>query len=262
MVPLTTAINGAQGLTFGRRSTVSLVSAQWGGIRIGRDYDPAFWNLNFGDVFGSSGSGQARNFERSVGGIGLIATRASNSISNWTPNTLGGFGAHYMHHFGENASNVANKKDGTGDQLRLFYNAGGALSAGAAYAHTNYLSGDVVERNLYAGYDFKVAKVVASYSRDSLGALRAKGGSLGTTIPVGSHVLKAAYSWYGTSAAGNPKTKRLAIGDVYYLSKRTWLYATLVHQTNSGGAAVALGGASTGANKSSNSLELGYVVSF
>src|SRR5690349_4010887 len=41
-------VTGGGGLTFGRRSTVSL-SGNWGELRLGRDYTPTFWNITIFD---------------------------------------------------------------------------------------------------------------------------------------------------------------------------------------------------------------------
>src|SRR5215203_170812 len=49
-------IGGGQGLTFNRRSTVSL-GGTWGELRLGRDYTPQFWNLTVFDPFGTNGVG-------------------------------------------------------------------------------------------------------------------------------------------------------------------------------------------------------------
>src|SRR5690606_31040405 len=50
------AVAGRQGLTFNRRSTVSL-SGGFGEVRLGRDYVPQFWNLSVFDPFGTRGVG-------------------------------------------------------------------------------------------------------------------------------------------------------------------------------------------------------------
>jgi predicted porin len=257
-----TATAGTQGLTFNRRSTVSLISKDWGELRVGRDYTPTFWNLLYGDVFLLSGIGLSANYTYNVASTSIVGTRASNSISYWTPNTLKNFGVQYMHYLGENPSN-AQPKDGTGDQVRLFYAGDGSgFSAGASWNKTSYSTGDLSQKTVYAGYDFKVVKIVGSYSHDALGVVDGKGGTIGAQVPLGAHLLKASYSQYITSAAGSPKVERFAVGDVYYLSKRTWVYGTLAHQSNSGGSSAALGGAVTGPNQPSNGAEIGLVVSF
>jgi len=84
--PITTVnMNGSQGLTFNRRSTVSL-AGKWGEIRLGRDYTPTFWNLTMYDPFGTVGSGSMTNVALSTslapgpGGGGVTGIRASNSM--------------------------------------------------------------------------------------------------------------------------------------------------------------------------------------
>ncbi len=256
------AAAGGQGLTFNRRSTVSL-AGPFGEVRIGRDFDPAFYNLTYGDVFGSAGAGQAVNFSNGIVTSTLMGARVSNSITYWTPQNSTGFGAQATYFLGENAGNLANSKDGNGGGARVWYDAGGNFSAGIAVNRTVYAAGDATQRNVYAGYKYMdCGKVVADLSRDSVGAVNAKGGAVGVTYPVGAHVLRAAYSWYGANSAGNPKVKRYAVGDVYYFSKRTWAYLTYAHQPNSGGSSAALNGAVTAPNTISSALELGYVVTF
>jgi len=253
------APTGTQGLTFNRRSTVSLLGG-FGEVRVGRDFVPSFWNLVQGDVFLLSGAGQAANFQYSI--VGPAGVRASNMITYWIPKNSSGFAGSVAYYFGENASNSANSNDGTGSQVRLSYDAGGPLSAGVSYGCTEYASGDAVQRSVYAGYDFKTLKVVTQYSRDSLGALDARGGASGVTVPVGSHALRASYSWYKNNGAGHPKIFRLAVGNVYNFSKRTWVYATYARQKNSGGASLAFNGAITAPNTGSSALEVGLAHSF
>eukprot|EP01136_Pigoraptor_vietnamica_P019548 Opistho-1_new@67290 len=51
-----TGATGGGGLTFNRRSTVSLASGL-GELRLGRDYTPQFWNQTVFDPFGTNGVG-------------------------------------------------------------------------------------------------------------------------------------------------------------------------------------------------------------
>lgn len=57
--------------------------------------------------------------------------------------------------------------------------------------------------------------------------------------------------------AGDPTSKKLALGYVHNLSKRTALYATYARVTNSGGAAASLNGSVTAANASSTGYDFG-----
>src|SRR5574340_1123423 len=64
-----------QGKLFNRRSTVSLMG-KWGEVRLGRDYNPSFWNWVFFDVNGANGLGQALNLASPLGSeIGRASCR-------------------------------------------------------------------------------------------------------------------------------------------------------------------------------------------
>ena len=115
-------VAGRQGLTFNRRSTVSLAGG-WGELRLGRDYTPQFWNLTVFDPFGTNGIGTTNTLNSISGGGGSqfpsypTVVRASNSIGYFLPGNLGGFYGQYMHYLGETPSGGNN--DGTGDGFRL-----------------------------------------------------------------------------------------------------------------------------------------------
>ena len=65
---------GTQGLTFNRRSTVSLAGG-WGELRLGRDYTPTFWNLTIFDAFGTNGLGSSTNPRQVYGGTRQDSTQ-------------------------------------------------------------------------------------------------------------------------------------------------------------------------------------------
>lgn len=251
-------MNGSQGLTFARRSTVGLAGS-WGEVRAGRDYTPQYRNLVDGDPFGNVGAGASINYTAAITGVTTV--RASNMLEYFTPK-MGGFSVHLAHYRGENASNVATEDDGTGSGIRIAY-ANGPLSAGLGYGRTKYAAGDVVQSNVNAGWNFKVAKIVGTYSDDENGATEAKGGSIGISAPVGAGEVKAAWSVYKITAAGTDREgKKLAVGYVHNLSKRTAVYTTFAQVKNSGGASFALNGASTAANTTSRGFDLGIRHSF
>lgn len=253
----TSATAGAQGLTFNRRSTVSL-AGNWGEVRLGRDYTPQFWNLTVFDPFGTNGVGTTQTLNSSIGGPTRV--RASNSIGYFLPGNLGGFYGQLQHSRGENASNLPN--DGTGTGLRVGY-ANGPVNAALAYSTTKYATGDIKSTNIGGQWDFGVAKLMGQYARDRVsGGATGKGGLLGALVPVGPGEIRLAYSTYKTDAAGTPKTNKWALGYVHNLSKRTALYATYARVKNSGGAAQALGGATVTPNETSSGYDFGIRHSF
>jgi predicted porin len=268
------AAAGTQGLTFARRSTVSL-SGAIGEIRLGRDYTPQFWNLTVFDPFGTNGIGTNQMMGGGAivpGSTGGTFVRASNSLSflynhgkNATYASGGaGFHAAVQSYQGEYLSNAAGGTgdDGNGAGIRVGYNQG-PISVAYAASNTTFASGKVQTTNLGGAYNFGVARVMAQTATDKVGAtLQGKGQLMGVTVPMGAGTFKLASSQYETNAAGNPTTKKMAVGYVYDLSKRTAVYGTYARVSNSGGANAALGGTVGSANASSNGTDIGFRHSF
>jgi predicted porin len=246
------ATNG-QGLTFNRRSTIGL-AGNWGELRLGRDMPPQYMNLLYGDVMALTGVAGTVNFTNII--TGVTASRASNMIQYFTPKYAGGFAAQLAHYRGENAGNTVNADDGTGSGALLSYRKG-PLAGGIAWARTSYASGDVLQRNAYAGWNFGFATLQALFSSDRAGALGARGANVGVSIPVGPHALLATYSLYRRDSVTEPEARKLALRYVYTLSKRTLLYSSAARVENRGGSSVSLLGAATAANASSSGIEFG-----
>lgn len=257
----TVGASSSGGLTFNRRSTVSL-SGGFGEVRLGRDYTPQFWNITTFDPFGTNGVGTTQTQNSNLGG--LTNTRASNSIGYFLPGKLGGFYGQAQYYMGENLSNAANKKDGNGMALRVGY-ANGPINVALALAETKYLSGNIKAMNIGGAYDLGVAKLMAHYNQDKIsGGADGAGFLLGASVPMGAGEIRAAYSTYERDnvTGDDPRSNKLALGYVHNLSKRTALYATYARVSNKGGATQALNGASTAANNSSNGYDFGVRHSF
>jgi predicted porin len=256
------AVAGRQGLTFNRRSTVSLAGG-WGELRLGRDYTPQFWNLTVFDPFGTNGVGTTQALNSII--TGVTAVRASNSIGYFLPGKLGGFYGQAQMYLGENpqpdAGGSPTEDDGRGLGLRVGF-ANGPFNVALAMSRTEYDAGDVRQNNIGGQWDFGMAKLMGEYSRDKNGDLTGKGFTLGTLVPVGAGEIRAAVSRYKVDAAGNPQSTKLALGYVHNLSKRTALYTTVARVKNKGGAAQALNGSTTAANSSSTGFDLGIRHSF
>jgi predicted porin len=262
------SLGGAQGILFNRRSTVSLISADWGELRLGRDYTATFRNRDQTDPFGTNGVGASQVDAGSI--VGVTSTRASNMVGYFLPAArLGGFFGEVQYYMGENASNTPNSDDGSGWQARLGWRNGpfGIALAGASTKYQQTATtGDVDVWNIGGHFEFGFGRVTAGYFEDKIkqqfSTLKATGYIVGLVVPIGATDLKIAYSSYGTDAAGDPTTRKLAVGGVYNLSKRTAAYATYAHVDNRGPAAVGLNGSSTAAGKSSDGLDLGLKHSF
>jgi predicted porin len=264
------AAGGTQGLTFNRRSTVSL-GGNWGEVRLGRDYSPQFWNLTVFDPFGTNGVGTTQTLNSII--TGVTAVRASNSIGYFFPRNLGGFYGQVQYYDGENPTSCTGvnvpaargclgaEDDGDGLGLRVGF-ASGPFNVALAMSRTEYAAGDVRQNNLGGQWDFGMAKLMGHITRDENGAVDGRGWLLGSLIPVGAGEIRVAYSRYRTDVAGTPRTDKLALGYVHNLSKRTALYTTWAHVRNRGGAAQALNGAVGGANSSSSGVDVGIRHSF
>jgi len=247
---------GGGGLTFNRRSTVSLAGS-WGEVRLGRDYTAHYRNRVDTDPFSVVGVGAT---QVNVGTLaGQTSTRASNVIGYFLPPSLGGFFGQAQYYLGENPSGTATEDDGSGYSLRAGY-TGGPLTVSGAYARTRMASGDIVSSNVGAIYDAKVVRLMGAIFKDeteSAAPFEGTGYTLGAIVPVGAGDVKAALSDYGSDAGAEPRTRKLALGYVHNLSKRTALYATYARVRNSGGATTALNGATTAVNQHSTGYDLG-----
>ena len=243
----------ASGLTFQRRSTVSLQGGM-GEVRLGRDYTPQFWNHTVYDAFGTNGVGSSRALN---GYGGATAVRADNTIGYFSP-TMGGLQLQLQTYLGENASTAAKVNNGNG--LRLTYAQGKFTVAVASSTTTTGATTKIESTNIGASYDLGVAKVMALSTTDAAtGFSDAKGMNIGALVPLAGGTFRIASS---SSKRDAVETKQTAVGYVMPLSKRTDIYATYARVTNAGGAKVALGGAVTAANASSSAYDLGVKHSF
>ncbi|TFY97320.1 porin [Ramlibacter rhizophilus] len=244
------------GLLFNRRATLSLAGG-FGEVRLGRDYTPQFWNLTVFDPFGTNGVGT-----NIIPSAGVTGVRASNSIGYFLPRNIGGFYGQAQYYMGENLEGAATEDDGTGYGIRLGY-AAGPFDVAAAYGNTEYAAADVTVWNIAGSWNFGMAKLFAQYQQDEgVAAADRTGWLIGATAGVGAGEIRAAYSQTEVDTAANPRSRKLALGYVHNLSKRTAVYTTIARVRNDGGAALALGGAATGANTSSTGFDLGVRHSF
>ena len=248
---------GTQGLTFNRRSTVSLAGG-WGELRLGRDYVPSFWNHTVFDPFGTNGVGATSNLSLALGtALGVPTTvRASNSVGYFLPPNLGGFYGQIMYAFGEVAEPVAagaDKNDGRYVGLRLGF-ASGPFNIAAAYGRTDatsvlgVLAGapffvvapagsqvDYINQNIAGQWDFGMAKLMGHWNQEKVKGFgeTAKHTTwmIGTLVPVGAGEIRASYT-RGKGDDDFARGDQIAIGYVHNLSKRTAVYTTFSRVNN------------------------------
>ncbi|WP_227820431.1 porin [Ramlibacter tataouinensis] len=257
--------NGAGGLTFNRRSTVSLLS-RFGELRLGRDYVATYRNRDQVDPFTTNGVGG--NVADQLNITPVTGVRASNMIGYFLPGNLGGFFGEAQYFMGENPDNTVNDKDGSGYQARLGW-ASGPFGIAAAYGVTRYATtatiGDVTSWNVGGHWDFGFLRLMGGWyddQMDSLVKVNAEGYLVGAVMPIGAGELKASFSSYETDAATNPTARKIAVGYVHNMSKRTAAYVTYAHLENRGSAAASLAGSITAPGKNSDGIDVGLKHSF
>lgn len=252
----TTGVIGGQGLTFNRRSSVSL-AGNWGEVRLGRDAAAHFYDRWEADPFIGIGAGATQAFVSSL--AGPVSVRVSNAVSYFLPDKLDGFFGQAQYYMGENASNAANRDDGTGVSLRLGW-ASPSWKVSVHHARTDYLTGDITTSGIAAAYGTAALRVMGGLYRDDVsapGSITGKGFTLGLIVPFGASDMKAAVSKYKTDAGTHPETQKFALGYVYNFSKRTAGYSTYARVRNSGGATRAINGSLTAANHGSGGFDVG-----
>ncbi|WP_326541259.1 porin [Pseudorhodoferax sp.] len=256
------------GLRFARRATVSLIGDSWGEIRLGRDFSLQYLTGSAADVFGDNGVGASLATTYAVNVSGPVATRLSNSVTYFTPNFGGVYGALQAYRGEQNAG--ATKDNGNGYSGRLGYK-NGPIDVSVAYGKTDYASdpanfriGDIKEWGAAAAYDFGVATATLGYRKAEVknavfGDPESTAYIVGAKVPVGAGEIRASYSRGELEYTGvDAKADKYAIGYVHNLSKRTALYSTFAYVKNKGGSGIALNGSSlTSANDSSKGLDIG-----
>lgn len=256
-----------------RQSYVGL-TGNFGTVVGGRLYNPAYQNQVAIDPFSFGLTGSIGNTSLLTQNGVANLNRANQTLAYVTPN-FSGFHATLAYTFNVGAAN--DPINTAGSTSRAYWLSGnynnGPITAGVDYSQISNMQNFGLSQgakakmyDIFGGYDFGIAKVVGLYSN-----LKADGISgsqkqwmLGATVPVGPGAILASYSVYKNdmgSPASAPQAKQAAIGYTYSLSKRTNLYTSYSHISNSNGAAiVANSNASTNAgvaNTGSNGFALG-----
>lgn len=259
---------GSGGLTFNRRSTVSLSSTAWGELRAGRDFVPTYWNLTVFDPFGTAGAGSVNNLAQ--GALTRLSTvqtavRASNSIGYFLPALHGVYGQ-AMYAVAENPGGAAGTRhDGRYVGVRVGYSRE-ALNMAVARGKTTLATGDVATTNVGISYQAGILKAMAQVFRDSKEIVaapnRSHGWMLGAQVSVGTGYVPISYTRVADNLSSGRHANQIALGYVHNLSKRTALYTTYSRIGNAGGAALTGGGVPGVANRSWRGLDVGMRHSF
>ena len=258
-------VKGTQGLTFNRRSTVSL-SGNWGELRLGRDYVPGFWNLSKFSPFGTNGVGcSSFLFYPVTKDSKITSVRASNSMGYHLPSDLGGVYGQVMVAMGGNSSaSGATQNDGNVLGARLGW-AGGPVDVALGTTQTKLASiGDISMVNLGLSVKAGPAKLMALTNQNKTNTYQTNAQLLGATLPVGAGEWRFTYAWLNASDAAKTSglandANQIAVGYVHNLSKRTALYAQTAQIRNKDQGKVfnlGLGVASAGGTSSGYELGL------
>jgi len=182
-------LNGRQGLTFNRASTISLISKGFGEIRLGRDYTPTFWSMTQFDPFGTVGVGSALNViagglnpfgaANTAAGGNYPVARTSNSMG-WLSNNMGGFRAQLQYALAEVPTGCVTPNtavsgnncpavsgDGTMFGGRLAYTQGPVMAA-LGWSQTSYNNTTVNQANASAGAAAAPAAYLGNYTQTNL----------------------------------------------------------------------------------------------
>jgi len=231
-----TGANGAS--IFNRRSTVSLIQDRLGEIRLGRDYDPSFWNTVYDDVNGANGIGEGLNLISNLGSGAITVARDNNSIGYFLPSGIGGIYGQGMIAAGQG---VNGQKYWGG---RIGWGAG-PIDVNFGYGDTKIQgSGDFKMWNAGGSYDFGFLKLFGLYNENSWNDLKQQVYEISVSVPIGQLELRGVYGHEnakGHTLAGVDTDANDAdlwsIEGVYNLSKRTAMYASAAQIKNKGAAA-------------------------
>ncbi|MGJ7609634.1 MULTISPECIES: porin [unclassified Variovorax] len=273
---------------FNRRSTLSLAGG-FGELRLGRDYNPTFYNDAIFDPFGNSGVGSSVLFtlgnSAAVGNSNYV--RANNSVSYFLPSALGGVYGSFMYGMPENTKTsgvgVADGNDRSGAYIggRIGY-AAGSLDLAIAHGESKASDTEALRRefrttNIGVSYDFGLVKAFGELSRTRdqrrtpliASEIHFDGYLVGASVPVGVGLIRVSYSAVryksdeGITGASAPRVNKLAIGYTHNLSKRTAVYVTAarINNKNDGAYAGSLPNAAvaTGGTASFSGAAQGYL---
>lgn len=234
--------NGASGPGFGRQSSIALASNQFGSVGLGRQYNPIFSFVagrldpfNFGFI-GSIGN--------SVGLFAGAPARSSNSITYSSP-VLYGFKGDLLYALGESSKPGVTKTAGDARGASLYY-FDDRMTLGYSY-HQSRGTTDVSAlprqtRHVFGGnYDFKVAKIFASYASNKNTVTDAtridrRAYSVGASVPLGGGAVLVQYQGNNDETSAKADVRQFALGYNYFLSKRTDIYVVGAKMRNRNGA--------------------------
>ncbi len=260
------------GYFMGRQAYAGL-AGDFGTVLGGRLYTTNFDDEADVDPFGAGLTGQIDN-------MSLVAQynayRANQVLAYVSPN-FSGFNVVAAYVFAPNAAGTIPTASGANSNVSRAYTIDGKYAAGPIMAGLTYTQvtnvfanaagvndGAVKLWDVRGAYDFGVAKISGIYenAKQDYSSGNNKFWSLGVSVPVGPGAILGSYAEAKNDiVAGSPTGKQVAIGYTYNLSKRTNLYTSYAHISNSNGASFVPGDSTDGfkgvANQGSSGFALG-----
>lgn len=236
IVPDTGNIN-ASGKFWHRRATVSLISSDFGELRLGRDTVPTWLAYVDGDPYSTTGIGDSSKTYAALGGADT-RLRSDNLVAYFLPSNAYGIYGTIASAPGEG---VAGRRYAG---ARLGYRAGPA-DLSVAYGETSVTLGTYKLAIVSGSYDMGFAKVYALAQKSQLLDLANVHASIGLAVPVPyiGGTLRASYTHadgQGFDAAGVSNeandADQYVLGYIFDFSKRTALYSTVSVIENKGAA--------------------------
>lgn len=231
----------SNGLSFNRKALVYLQSKQWGEVRLGRDYVPAFWNMFNYDPF-RLGVGMSLHV---LHGTTVTGFRASNSIGYFSPgcssSSCKGLFYQLMTAFGENDAGP-NRQDGRVYGARLGYGGENWDAAVAITSTKNRAADDYRQINAAASYLWEGHRLMVLAADHRTGnrlagldnADHVRYWQLGAIWKVGNGNIPMSFMRLNRNDNSGSSSNKYAVGYVHNLSKRTALYGTYAYVDNRG----------------------------
>lgn len=221
-------VGTANATFFNRRSLVRLYHDSYGELRLGRDYVPTHWNPTLFDPFVANGVGALYNLVSLLGSTGVFVS-ANNSAQYFLPSNLGGV-------YGMAMVSAAEGGNGKYEGFRLGYRKDAYNFAFQTGVSTSLNGAKYKTANIGGSYDFGVVKLFVDLDDRKYNPAEQKLWSVGAYVPVGVGGIRGSFT--KTDIRGGPLggngAKQVALGYVYNLSKRTALYTSFAHISNSG----------------------------
>lgn len=251
-----TGVAGSGSRFWDRQATLSLSSASWGEVRLGRAKTSNRLVIDAFDPWGAAGMPDVTRIYSALTSA-AVTNRTDNQIAYFTP-TMGGF-------YGSIDASEGSSNGNKTYSGRLGYKTG-ALHVAGGYGESENTNGQKYKLGtLGASYDFGFVTPSLSVSQSKYMGYEQTVYQIGATAPLAGGTLRASYAQSTVNTAAEAFTgdgQLFAIGYLYPLSKRTALYGTAAFIKNDGLATYRLGGTGINAGGDSTGFDVGIRHSF